>query len=321
MNDIEALAQKAYLLTKQYFGKAIGLYAPLYISNFCENECLYCGFNTGVKFKRRKLSLAEIEKECQAIQRTGIQNILLLTGESRTQSPVSYIKEAVLIAKKYFPYIAVEIYPLETEEYRELYLAGVDGVTIYQETYDREVYKTVHLRGKKTDYDYRVNAPERIAEAGIRNISLGVLLGLTDWRKDTQVLFDHLNRLMSKYPGVEYGLSFPRIRDWPGCKFKYHPVSDQEMVEIFATARTLFPRIDINLSTRESAQFRDNILPIGITRMSAGSITTVGGYDQKTSDEPQFEIDDDRSLDEVKKMLIANDYDPVLTSWRKIANS
>lgn len=296
MKELELLVNEAEKITRQYFGKTIGLYAPLYISNYCENECLYCGFNAAHKINRKKLSATEIELECQTLQKTGIQNILILTGESRKNSPVEYIKEAVLIAKKYFPYIALEVYPLETAEYQELALAGVDGVTLYQETYDREIYQKIHLSGKKIDYDYRRQTPERIAQAGIRNINLGVLLGLADWQQDTAALFEHLEYLLKKYPGVEYGLSFPRMQGWPGCNFKYQAVSDPDLVKIIAQARVRFPRIDINLSTRESAQFRDNILNLGITRMSAGSLTTVGGYAKPDDSGEQFEVNDDRSL-------------------------
>ncbi len=318
MNELELLAQQAGKLTRQYFGKTIALYAPLYLSNYCENECLYCGFNAGVKIERKKLTPAEINAECETLSATGIQNILLLTGESRAQTPVSYLIESVKIARKYFPNIALEVYPLETTEYQELFQAGADGITIYQETYDRAVYQQVHKFGRKTDFEYRLSAPERIAQAGIRHISMGILLGLADWRKDIVQLFEHLEKMLNEYPGVEYGLSFPRIQDWPGCSFDFKPVNDEEMLEIIARARIRFPRIDINLSTRESAKFRDNILPVGITRLSAGSMTIVGGYSNKEAAQPQFEVNDSRDLTEIKKVLKDKGFDPVLTSWRRI---
>lgn len=316
MADLESQVRLAYQITRQYFGKAIGIYAPLYLSNYCENECLYCGFNAGVKIQRKKLNSAEITAECETLKKLGIQNILLLTGESRSQTPPEYLLTAVQIAKKYFPSISLEVYPLDTEEYRELNKAGVDGITIYQETYDREIYKRVHRSGKKMDYEYRIKAPERIAEAGIRTINMGVLLGLADWRNDTRALFDHLNLMLQKYSGIEYGLSFPRIQTWTGCSFDFKPVNDQEMIDIITTARNLFPRIDINLSTRESPQFRDNVLALGVTRISAGSVTTVGGYNQKNSNDGQFSVNDNRTLDKIKEMIKEKGFDPVITSWR-----
>jgi 2-iminoacetate synthase len=318
MPDLEEMAEAALELTRQNFGRTIGLYAPLYLSNYCDNHCVYCGFHSKMKIERRKLSANEIEKECRAIKDTGIQNILLLTGESKVHSPVNYIKEAVAIAQKYFPNIALEIYPLETAEYCELYLAGADGVTLYQETYDEEVYRKLHLSGKKRDYQYRLNAPERMAEAGIRHISMGVLLGLTDWRKDIAALFDHLDRLWKKYPGVEYSLSFPRLQKLTGEQFDCVEVTDSDMLEIIASARLRFPRAGINLSTRERPEFRDNIMEYGVTRMSAGSLTTVGGYAEKKNDPGQFTVNDNRSLNEIKKMLVEKGYDPVITDWRKI---
>jgi len=316
---IEDLATKAKNLTRQYFGRAISLYAPIYISNYCDNHCLYCGFSQRHDIPRKKLSMTEIEKECQTLAATGLQNILILTGESRLQSPVSYIKEAVLAASRYFPNISLEIYPLETAEYHELFLAGADGVTIYQETYDREVYKRLHPAGKKRDYDYRYESPERIAQAGMRHLSLGILLGLTDWRQDLKALFAHLRNLEKKYPGVEYSLSFPRLQKVAGDANDYQPISDQEMMEIIATTRLMFPRVGINLSTRESAAFRDQIFEFGITKLSAGSSTKVGGYNDREGI-GQFNINDKRSLNDVKEMLIKKGYDPVITDWRRIGN-
>ncbi|KAF0134726.1 MAG: thiamine biosynthesis ThiH [Candidatus Saganbacteria bacterium] len=313
------LATRAKKLTRQYFGRAISLYAPLYISNYCDNHCLYCGFSRRHDISRKKLSAQEIEKECQTLAKTGLQNILILTGESRLQSPVSYIKEAVLVAGKYFPNISLEIYPLETKEYCELFLAGADGVTIYQETYDREVYKQLHPAGKKRDYDYRYQAPEKIAQAGMRHLSLGILLGLADWREDLKALFEHLRYLEKKYPGVEYSLSFPRLQKVAGDTNDYQPISDQVMLSIIATTRLMFPRVGINLSTRESAQFRDQILEFGVTKLSAGSSTRVGGYNDNEGT-GQFTINDERSLVEVKEMLTKKGYDPVITDWRQIGN-
>lgn len=316
--ELEALAVQAEKLTRQYFGRAVSLYAPLYISNYCENSCLYCGFNCHEKINRKKLTYEELEREYAALASSGVQSILLLTGEAPKISTVAYLKEAVLIAKKYFPDLSLEVFPMSEEEYREMAVAGVDGVTVYQETYNRRVYADVHPAGKKSDYDWRYGAPERIAKAGVRHISLGALLGLADWREDVQALFEHLDYLLDKYPGVEYSLSFPRIRKLTDWSYPHEAVSDINMVKIICAARILFPRIDINLSTREEAAFRDKVLPLGITRLSGGSLTTVGGYAVNDAGTGQFEISDERSLLEIKQMLNDNCFDPVLTAWRRV---
>lgn len=310
----------ARTLTRQHFGRTIGLYTPLYISNYCDNHCVYCGFHSQREIKRKKLSSAEIEKECQILHASGIQNILILTGESRLHSPVSYIKEAVEIAKKYFPNIALEVYPLETEEYHELFLAGVDGITLYQETYDQAIYQKLHLAGEKKNFTFRYEAPFRMAQAGIRHITLGILLGLADWEKDIQALFVHLKKLWKTYPGVEYALSFPRLQKIEPDHSSSFPVSDADLLNIIVTARSLFPRVGINLSTRESAALRDSLFEFGVTRMSAGSSTVVGGYAGPEEAEGQFPVCDRRSLKEIKEMLRQKGYDPVITDWRRITN-
>jgi 2-iminoacetate synthase len=211
---------------------------------------------------------------------------------------------------------------VSTDEYHSWYRAGADGVTLYQETYDRMLYDELHLAGPKKDYDYRIQAPERVADAGFRQFSMGALLGLADWRRDVPALFAHLRYLEKKFPGVEYGVSFPRLRRVEGDEHYHFDVSDREMLKIICTARLLFPRAGINLSTRETAQFRDNILPFGITKISAGSLTSVGGYvnAEKNYQEGQFEVHDRRSFDEIKTMLVKKGYDPVVTDWRSILN-
>ncbi|OPY74508.1 MAG: 2-iminoacetate synthase [Syntrophorhabdus sp. PtaU1.Bin058] len=319
---LERLARAAQEMTGQYHGNAIALYAPLYISNYCSNRCVYCGFRADAGLKRKRLTLEEVGKECRALSETGIRSCLLLTGESRRQSPPSYIKEAVRIACRYFTDVSLEIYPLDVDEYRELYRAGADGVTIYQETYDRRLYDELHLAGPKKDYDYRFQAPERIAQAGFRHIGMGALLGLADWREDVPRLFSHLRYMEKTYPGVEYSLSFPRIRPVEGDPRQYHEVSDRDMVRIISVARLLFPRSGINLSTRETGAFRDRVIGFGITKMSAGSSTRVGGYAEREEDydDGQFQVHDTRSLPEIKSMLTSKGYDPVITDWRNIVN-
>ncbi len=320
---LEDLAQAAQALSRQSFGKAISLYAPLYISNYCQNRCAYCGFEAAnTRVARKKLSFAEIDRECEALAATGIRSCLMLTGESRFHSPPSYIREAVSIACKHFPNVALEVYPLETGEYRELYLAGADGVTLFQETYDRKRYDELHLAGPKKVYDYRYEAPERIARAGFRHISMGALLGLADWREEVPQLFRHVRYLEKKYPGVEYTLSYPRLRPVANDNRHYSHVTDRDMVKIICAGRLLFPRAGVNLSTREDAGFRDRIIDFGITKMSAGSLTSVGGYAGREEEQRdgQFEVHDQRSLAEIKSVLISKGYDPVVTDWRSIAN-
>ncbi|MCP4154041.1 MAG: 2-iminoacetate synthase ThiH [bacterium] len=340
-NDfIEELAQKAKQKSIQYFGRTISLYAPLYLADYCDNHCAYCGFSQksesnpyGKSFKRKKLSTEEMIIEMKALAATGIQNILLLTGDSRKKSPVSYIKDAVIEAKKYFASISIEIYPLEIDEYKELAAAGVDGLTIYQETYDKDRYKLLHLKGKKTDYQYRFQTPERAAKAGIRTISMGVLLGLANVARDVHQLFLHLEFMEKNYPGVEYSLSFPRLipldannpdstSDQTASpqinkQISYYDVPDTMLIKLISIARLLFPRVGINLSTRERALIRDHAIEFGITRISAASKTTVGGYSHDPDDEhPQFDVIDSRSVDQITQMLKEHGFDPVFTDWR-----
>lgn len=317
---IEELARQARDKTVQHFGRAISLYAPLYLSNYCSNRCLYCGYNTDLAIERKKLSPEEMHREMAIVANKGIRSILLLTGESREMTPVAYLMDAVGAAKKYFSSIALEIYPLEVDEYRRLYRAGVDGVTIYQETYHKERYRTLHRAGKKRDYDYRREAPQRIAKAGIRVINMGVLLGLSAIAEDVFELFSHLAEMEKNYPGVEYALSFPRLVPLENSQVQYYPVPDPDLVKLICLARILFPRVGINLSTRERPRFRDHVLPLGVTRISAESCTCVGGYGEGSSADNQFEVMDTRSVDEIKAMLEKKGFDPVFTDWRRIAN-
>ena len=315
-NFIEGLAQKARTITIQYFGRAISIYAPLYLSNFCDNHCVYCGFNRTMKVERKKLTLEEMHQEMKKVSQTGIQSILLLTGESRSMTPINYIKTAVTAAKEYFPGISLEVCPLEVDEYKELCEAGVDGVTIYQETYNKDRYKILHQAGKKTDYHYRYETPERIAKSGIRTINMGVLLGLSQVAEDVYHLFLHLEQMERKYPGVEYTLSFPRLIPLKETGIKYFEVPDITLIKLICIARILFPRVGINLSTRERPYIRDHALPLGVTKISAASNTSVGGYCLEQNKDPQFEVMDKRSVDEVVSMLHSKDFDPVFTDWR-----
>ncbi len=321
--SVEELAQQAAQLTRQQFGRAISLYGPLYLSNFCSSHCTYCGFHSQNKIQRIKLNPEQYRKEMQFIHAQGIRNILMLTGESYKHTPVTYLKEAALIASEYFQGIALEVHPMETTEYKELFTAGVDGIAVYQETYDRSRYAQVHLSGYKKDYDFRYATPRRAAEAGMRQISLGILLGLSDVATDVFALYEHLRDLEKSFPGVEYSVSFPRLRTVKTESLAVCDVDDVQFVKIIALTRLLFPRVGINLSTREEPQLRDHLLEIGITRMSAGSNTSVGGYTllEEKEQDPQFDIKDERSVDEIIKLLKSKNFDPVFTDWRHIENS
>jgi len=319
----EHLAQKAAQLTQQYFGRTISLYAPIYLSNYCSSHCTYCGFHSHHRIPRIKLTSKQIHQEMQSVAQTRIKNILLLTGESYKATPLTYLKEAVTIAKQYFTGISLEIHPMETAEYHELFKAGVDGITLYQETYDRTRYQEVHISGKKRDFNYRFQTPERIAQSGVRQISMGILLGLADPAKDLLALYSHLHFMEKHYPGVEYSLSFPRLRTIKGQTFASSPVDDITFIKIICLTRVLFPRLGINLSTRENQHLRNHALGLGVTRLSAGSNTSVGGYHKKDSLEqaPQFDIADRRSVAETIQLLKKKNFDPILTDWRPIQNN
>lgn len=317
---VENLAQESQRITRQYFGRTITLYAPLYLSNFCGSYCAYCGFHSHHRIKRFKLTDGQMRQEMSFLAKQGIENALLLTGESYQATPLSYLKEATDIARNYFPSISLEVHPMEEEEYRQLFGAGVDGITVYQETYNREQYKKAHISGKKSDYDYRLGTPQRAAKGGLRHISMGILLGLSEAAEDLHALYEHLHWMEHHFPGVEYSVSFPRLRAIKGRDFAVCDVDDITLVKIICLTRIQFPRVGINLSTREDAKLRDHALELGITRMSAGSNTSVGGYTVTPTEkqDPQFDIKDHRPVRDIIRILKKRNFDPVLTDWRRI---
>ena len=321
--SVEEMAQEAARVTRQNFGRTIGLYAPLYLSNYCSSHCTYCGFHALNKIKRIKLTPGEMLREMAPIHAQGIRNILMLTGESYKHTPIEYLKDAARVAADFFQGIALEVHPMQTQEYKELFATGVDGITVYQETYDRKRYGDVHLSGYKKDYDFRYDTPRRAAEGGMRQISMGILLGLSETAPDLLALYEHLRSMERSYSGVEYGVSFPRLRTIKEKEFVRCDVDDATFIKIICLTRILFPRVGINLSTRESPQLRDNLLELGITRMSAGSNTSVGGYSllEKDEQDPQFDIKDDRSVADVVALLKKRNFDPVFTDWRHIENA
>lgn len=317
--DIYKYAIKAKEITEKYFGKSILLYAPLYISDYCVNGCLYCGFSALNKITRTKLSLNEIEKELKALKTKNFNTILILTGEDRKNSSFDYIRQSVKLASKYFSEVLVEVYPLSSNEYKKLILEGLCGVTLYQETYDEVLYKNLHKFGPKRDFNYRLNAPQRAAEHNIKELNIGALLGLNkDWRFDVFMTVAHAAYLQNEYPYTEVNISFPRIKA-SVAKNTCYLVSDRDFVKSIVLSRIFLPRVGINISTRENINMRDNLIGIGITRMSAESKTTVGGYFSKKNDKFQFEVSDSRSIDEIIKVLESKGYRAEFTNWVKNA--
>ena len=315
---LENMASKANLLTIQNFGKEIQLYAPLYISNICDNECTYCGFKHSNPIKRRHLNLEEIEKEAKYISKTlNIHTIILLTGESSLNS-LKYIKNSIKILKKYFSTVIIEIQPLSLEEYKELETIGLDGVTIYQECYNQALYSNYHITGNKTDYLFRLNTPKRAALSNLRNINIGTLFGLGNPKEEAFLAGLHLKYLANTFLNSQFSISLPRIKKAFNNVPIKNIVSDKEFVQFLLAYRLAFPNIGINISTRETKDFRDNLLPLGITKFSAGSITEVGGYTLNKKSEPQFEIDDNRNIHEIKNMLKRKGYQPILKDWENI---
>ena len=314
---LEQIAQSAQKISFQNFGKAIVLYTPIYISDYCDNQCAYCSFNVTNNITRKKLSFEEIEREAKSIASTGLRHILVLTGDSRKHSPVSYICESVKILKKYFPAISLEIYALEEAEYTELIEAGADGLTIYQETYNEELYKKLHPAGPKRNYNYRLDAPERACKAWIRSVNVGALFGLSDWRKDVFFTLLHAQYLQDKYSDTEISVSFPRMRPHTGKFEVSFPVSDQHLVQMIIASRIFLKRAGITISTRENSKFRDNLIGLGVTRMSIGSITAVGGH-TTGNQYGQFKIADNRDVETFKQVLLNKGFEPVFKDWQNI---
>ncbi len=316
--SLEEMAQAANRLSLQYFGRTILLYTPLYLANYCVNHCVYCGFNATRDIPRRKLTLAEVDAEARVIAATGLEHLLVLTGESRRYSPVSYIKECVVVLRKHFSSISIEVYPLKTEEYADLISAGVDGLTVYQEVYDEKVYARVHPRGPKRAYRFRLQAPERAGQAGMRAINVGALLGLHDWRSEVFFAGVHAAYLLKKFPDIEVSVSFPRMRPEFGGYKPESPVSDRDLVQGMLALRLFLPRAGITISTRESSELRDNLVRLGVTRMSAGSSTMVGGHTDGKDSVGQFEIADRRSVDEMRQAISRLGYKPILKDWHDL---
>ncbi len=317
---LESMARSAHRLTVRHFGRVILLYTPLYLSNFCVNHCVYCGFQVENHVERKKLTPAEVKREAELIAATGLKHILILTGESRKQSPISYIRESVEILKDYFTSISIEIYPLEESEYAELISSGVDGITIYQEVYDEAIYAQLHRSGPKANYRYRLEAPERACRAGIRTVNVGALLGLNQWQREAFFTGLHADYLQNQYPDVEVSMSPPRMRPHLGGFQPTAKVTDKNLVQYMLAYRFFMPRGGITISTRECSDLRDHLVKLGATKMSAGSCTAVGGRSDDRST-GQFEISDERSVTEMAQMIYGQGYQPVYKDWQLLSDA
>lgn len=311
------IAAQARNLTIQRFGKIIQFYVPIYLSNECNNVCVYCGFNHQTQTNRVTLTLEEVEHQYKTIKDFGFDNVLLLTGEAPDKAGVQYIADCVSLAKNYFTFVGLEVFPMDVEGYSRLVEAGADGLTIYQETYHPEVYRKMHRKGKKTDYHWRLTTPERALEAGFRKIGLGALLGLYDYRYEAAMLAKHIDYLQKKYWKSEITLSFPRLRLMETFKKSPYPVDDKDLIHMICVCRLYFPEVGFILSTRESPDIRDNLIQLCITQMSAGSKTNPGGYTNCNTLE-QFSASDQRDLNQMMDIVRKKGYEPVLKDWDKV---
>lgn len=319
--DLEHLVMRSKQITDNFFGKAILLYAPLYIADYCVNGCLYCGFSAKNKIARERLEFDEIDEELMALKALNIDSVVILTGEDRIKSSLEYIGRAVEMARKYFSEVIVEVYPLERDEYAYLVDKGLTGVTLYQETYDKELYKKLHPFGPKRNYKYRLDAIERAANARVKEVNIGPLIGLNpDFNFEVYITNAHAKYIQDKYTDIEVSVSFPRIQS-ALSKVKSYIMDDKTYLKTLAVTRIFLPRAGINISTRETPNMRDNLIGLGITKMSAGSKTSVGGYVKKTDNSfyehknRQFDINDERSVEEIVRVLEKKGYRPEFTNW------
>jgi 2-iminoacetate synthase len=314
---LEEMARRAKLETRKHFGNSVYMFTPLYIANYCENYCIYCGFNCHNKIKRARLNAEEIEKEMQSIASTGLQEILLLTGESRSMSDVTYIGEACKIARKYFKVIGLEVYPMNVDEYEYLRKCGADFVTVFQETYNSDKYETLHLEGHKRIFPYRFNAQERALKGGMRGVGFAALLGLDDFRKDAFATGLHGYLLQRKYPHAEIAFSCPRLRPIiNNDKINPKDVHEKQLLQIITAYRIFMPFANITISTRECARFRDNVIGLAATKISAGVSVGIGGHnDDEAKGDGQFEISDSRTVSEVYDAIVNQGLQTVMSDY------
>lgn len=321
---LETMARIARDVTVRQFGRSIQLFTPLYLANYCTNQCVYCGFNAKNHIHRSMLTMDEVEAEGKVIAATGLRNILLLTGDAPKLTGPAYIAEAARRLRPYFPSIGVEVYSMSEDDYRMLVDAGVDSFTMFQETYNEELYLKLHPAGPKRDFRFRLNAPDRAARAGMRSVNVGALLGLDQWRRDAFYTGLHADWIQATYPGVDIAVSAPRMRPHEGSFNDIHPASERDLVQYIQALRLYLPAAGITLSTRERPFLRDRLIGLGITKISAGVSTAVGGHAHAAQDvaeehdTAQFEIADDRDVDQMIAAIEAQGYQPVCKSWEPL---
>jgi len=312
---LENMAAMSQALTQKRFGNTMQMYIPMYLSNECQNICTYCGFSLHNKILRTTLSDEEILKEVEIIKVMGYDHILLVSGEATRTVGTAYFKNAIRLIKPYFSNISMEVQPLEQEEYEELIDEGLYAVLVYQETYDNEHYKDYHLKGKKSNFNYRLDTPDRLGKAGVHKIGLGVLIGLEDWRVDSWFNALQLQYMRKTYWQTKYSVSFPRLRPAAGYPDPKHIMNDKELVQLICAYRLFDENLELSLSTRESKHFRDHVIKLGITSISAGSKTDPGGYAGNLHALKQFEVSDERSAGEIADMIKRNGYKVVWKDW------
>ncbi|GHV08740.1 thiamine biosynthesis protein ThiH [Spirochaetia bacterium] len=313
---LEEMAQRARRETRQRFGNSVYLFTPLYIANYCENACVYCGFNRSNTIKRARLGREETEAELEAIAKTGLEEVLILTGESPSMSDLEYIADSCELARKYFRVVGLEVYPMDTAGYKRLHESGADFVTVFQETYNPELYQKLHPAGRKRIFPWRFNAQERALMGGIRGVGFAALLGLGDFRRDAFATGLHAWHIQRKYPHAEISFSCPRLRPTIGNdKLRPLNVGEAELLQIICAYRLFMPFAGITVSTRETARFRDNAAGIAATKISAGVDTGIGGHSGTASGDEQFEISDGRSVDEIYRMILERGLQPVMSDY------
>lgn len=312
---LQQMAARSSEITLARFGRTTQLYAPIYLSNYCTNRCVYCGFSADNVIKRKCLTLDEAEKEALILHERGFQHILLVSGESENALDVTYMEAIARRLRDKFAAVSIEIQPMSKDDYHRLFLAGITAVAVYQETYDPDLYKQVHLSGKKSDYEYRLETPARAAEAGMREVGIGALLGLGDWRAEGLAIGYHLHWLRKTFWSTAFTVSFPRMRPATGAFEPLEQVSEGNLSQLIFALRLFDQDVGLIVSTREEARYRDGMLGLGPTRYSAGSCTAPGGYGDSDADAEQFSVGDHRSLDEVSAIIRAKGFDPVCKDW------
>jgi len=315
---LELMAKMTRTTTQKRFGKTIQLYAPMYLSNECQNICTYCGFSLDNPLRRKTLSDTEIMVEASVLKSMEVNHVLLVSGEANKTVGVSYFRNAVRLLRPHFANISIEVQPLSEEEYSMLHQDGVHSVLVYQETYHQEVYKVYHPKGKKSNFHFRLETPDRIGKAGIHKIGLGVLLGLEDWRVDSFFNALHIDYLQKTYWKSRFSVSFPRLRPAEGIIEPNFIMEDKDLLQLICAYRIWNEDLEISISTRENEKFRNHIISLGATAMSAGSKTNPGGYAVDKESLEQFETSDERSMEEIRKVIKKAGYDPVMKDWDSI---